>query len=198
MTRSFPVALNLEGKACLVVGSNAEAVERALAWHELDAHVVLVSPQGFSPELAATLARAGLSFEERPCELCDLDGKWLAVLTDRDLSLGRRLAEHALAQRVFFCATDQPQPNGYSHLALARAGVVTFAIGTEGQAPGLARRLREELGRLCAEAGLAAFAVKFAALRERTPPAERRERSSAVMAGVRFRGSLELPPLSDD
>lgn len=124
-----------------------------------------------------------------------LDDKWLAVLTERDLGLGARMASDANARRVFFCATDQPQPNGYSHLALVRAGTVTIAIGTEGRVPALGRRLRQELTRVCERAGLAQFAEKLAALRQALPPAQRQAALMERVQGVHFSGELELPPL---
>jgi siroheme synthase-like protein len=192
MASSFPVALHLDGKPCLVVGQNREAAERALALRDAGAVVVIVSREP-DAELAETLEREAFRVERRAFVPDDLDGKWLAVLTDRDLELGRAMANEAILRRVLFCATDQAQPNSYSHMALARAGLVTVAIGTNGRAPALGRRLREEFSRLFAAANLAAFAARLAALRDATPEQRRREVLGAAVAGVHFEGRLELP-----
>jgi siroheme synthase-like protein len=189
---TYPIALHLAGKACLVVGSNEEAAERARSMSDAGAKVEIVSERpGLG--LTALIAARGLTHHRRQFEPADLDGKWLAVLTDRDLELGRVMAAEADARRVLFCATDQPQDNSYSHMAQTRAGVVTVAISTDGRAPALGRRLREELGRVLLEARLGAFADELAELRERTPPEQRRDVLGKAVAEVRFDGRLRLP-----
>jgi siroheme synthase (precorrin-2 oxidase/ferrochelatase) len=167
----FPVALKLDGRTCLVVGSGEEARARAGALEAAGANVRVA--QGFVPE--------------------DLDGVWLAVLTDRDSSLAERVAREAEARRVFFCAVDQPEVGSYSHVAIARAGPVFAAIGSHGETPALARRLRELLNDLFARAGLAAFAEGLAELRRATPAGERRDVLNAAVRDVRIEGDLVLP-----
>ncbi|MGC4089385.1 MAG: NAD(P)-dependent oxidoreductase [Polyangiaceae bacterium] len=188
---SFPVALDLSNKPCLVVGSGLEACERARALRDVGALVEVVSAAP-SAELGALCRELALPLAERPFTESDLDGKWLAVLVDRDLELGAHMASLCHARRLLFCATDQPQNNSFSHMALARAGLVVAAIGTQGRAPALGRKLREELSRLFDAAGLADFAEKLAQLRDSTPPAERRALLGAALAHVRIDGALKL------
>jgi siroheme synthase-like protein len=189
---SFPVALHLEGKAVLVVGSTEEAAERARSLSDVGAKVEVVSEKpGLG--LSALIGARSLVHHQRGFLPGDLDGKWLAVLTDRDLELGRAMAEAAAARRVLFCATDQPQANSYSHMAQARAGLVTLAISTDGRAPALGRRFREELARVLLESGMARFAEELSELRERTPSEERRDVLSKAVSEVRFDGRLRLP-----
>lgn len=193
MATAFPIALHLEHKACLVIGSNAEAVDRALALLRVGAQVTLITPTALTdPELERAQA-AQLRPLVRAYDDGDLEGQWLAVLTDRDEQLGARIAEQALRARILFCATDQPQPNSYSHMSLTQAGCVTLAISTNGRAPALARRLRMELERVFDAAGLAEFADALAELRERTPPEQRKAVLSAAVAALEFDGELLLP-----
>jgi precorrin-2 dehydrogenase/sirohydrochlorin ferrochelatase len=189
---SFPVALHLEGKSCLVVGGTLEARDRARALHEAGARVEVVAETPCA-ELSLLLKELALQHQRRGFDPADLDGKWLAVLVERDLTLGARMAALCEDRRILFCATDQPQRNSYSHMALARAGVVAVAISTNGRAPALGRRLREEFERLLAESGLAAFAQKLAELRDRTPDQARREVLGAAVSDVRLDGRLVLP-----
>jgi siroheme synthase (precorrin-2 oxidase/ferrochelatase) len=176
MASVFPVGLILKGKRCVVVGDGAEAAQRAAALTEMGAEVLLTH---------------GADFVER-----DLDGAWLAVLVNRDAELAGRVSRAAGERRVFFCAIDQPEFSSFSHLAIARAGDVLVAISTSGKAPALASRLRQELERVFEAAGLAAFAGKLSALRERLPPGERLARLSRAVEHVRF-GALELPRDAD-
>jgi siroheme synthase (precorrin-2 oxidase/ferrochelatase) len=176
VTPAFPVALKLEGRACLVVGTGDEARARAAALGTAGANVRVVSGS-FAPS--------------------DLDGMWLAVLTDRNDELAQRIARAAEERRVFFCAVDQPDAGSYSHLAIARAGPVFAALGTQGEAPALARRLRELIEELFTKAGLGAFAERLAALRKNTPNERRRDVLNSAVDGVRLEGNLVLPNVDD-
>ena len=171
MTPWFPVALKLFGRRCLVVGTGEEADARAAALSEAGADVTRSA--SFQPS--------------------DLDGVWLAVLAPRDLALAQAMDRECEARRIFFAAVDEPSVGSYSHLALARAGTVTAAIGTNGEAPALARRLRELLSDLFARANLADFAERHADLRRATPSSERRDVLGADVRDLRIDGELVVP-----
>jgi precorrin-2 dehydrogenase/sirohydrochlorin ferrochelatase len=187
----FPIALLLTGRACLVVGSGAELTSRTRAL--LDAHarpsVVSTAP---SAEVRALAQSGAIELHEREFVDTDLDDKWLAVLVDADEVLATRMARLAHVARVFFCAVDQPEHNSYAHMAQARAGLLTIAISTAGQAPALGRRLREELERLLAASKMADFVDKLAALRSQTPSPERRRVLGNAVSSVHFTGELKL------
>lgn len=193
MAASFPLALHLDDKPCLVVGADVEARDRARALCDAGARVEVVSETP-CPELLELAAASSVRLVRRAVVPEDLNEKWLVVLVERDLELGARLAALCDERRILFCAVDQPQKNSFSHLALARAGVVTVAIGTNGRAPALGRRLRQELERVFEEAGLAAFAERLGALRDRLPPEKRRAVLGALTSAVRFEGRLKLEP----
>lgn len=192
----LPLALHLKGKACLVVGSGAEALQRARRLARGGARVSVVSTAP-SAELRALAAEGALELRERAPRDADLDGAWFAVLTDRDEALARRLGRAAEARRVWFCSVDQPEHGSASHLAEAHAGSLVLGISTAGRVPALARRLREELTRVFDEAGFADFVERLAELRARLPSAARRDTFSKLLSGLRFAGRLELPELPD-
>lgn len=171
MTFWLPVALKLRGRRCLVVGEGEDADGRARAFAEAGAEVVRAAT--FTPEL--------------------LDGVWLAVLSTRDREQAARMDRECEARRIFFVAVDEPAFGSYSHLALARAGTVTVAVGTNGEAPALARRLRELFDALLSRANLAEFAAQHAALRRGTPASGRREVLGNDVREVRLEGELVLP-----
>src|SRR6202000_1554455 len=98
--------------------------------------------------LRALAASGRVELRERAFDDSDLNDIWLAVLVDNDAALATRIAALAERSQVFFCAVDQPEHNSYAHMAQARAGLLTIAISTAGQAPALGRKLREELERL--------------------------------------------------
>jgi siroheme synthase (precorrin-2 oxidase/ferrochelatase) len=177
MPTAFPIALKLAGTKCLVVGSGGEAELRKNALEAAGAAVVVVE-RDFHPER--------------------LEGVWLAVLTDRDAELAARMARATHERRIFFCAVDQPDYGTYSHLAITRAGPLFAAIGTQGEVPALARRLRELLDELFVRSKLAAFAESLAELRKRTPAERRRQVLNAAVESVRLEGRLVFSEAIED
>jgi siroheme synthase-like protein len=190
MHRGYPLNLILDDRKCVVIGGGRDAAARAGNLLEAGARVLIVGEEptpGLEP-----LSSARLRVEQRALQDEDLDDAWLVVQVSPDAALARRALGLCSARRIFFCAVDQPQISSYSHLALARAGSLTLAIGTEGRAPALGRRLREELSRLLSEANAAEEVERLATLREHTPSAERRETLGQAVAEVHFTGSLRF------
>jgi siroheme synthase-like protein len=189
-SHGYPLNLLLDDRKCVVVGGGAEAAVRAGNLLEAGAQVLIVGEEE-TLGLEA-LASARLRVELRRFEESDLDDAWLVVQVTQDTELARRVGQSCQARRIFFCALDQPENSTYAHLALVRDGSLTVAIGTEGRAPALGRRLREELGRVLSEAGAAEEVERLAALRAATPSTERREALSRAVADVHFTGSLRF------
>jgi siroheme synthase-like protein len=194
MPEVFPVALVLEGRRVVVVGSGSGTSERAAALHAAGADVLVVS-EAPDAKLRALLGVERLRVECRSFRDADLDGAWLAVLADIDPVVAPRVAAAAEERRVFFCAVDQPPYCSFLHQALVRSGDVVVAISTGGHAPALARRLRQELARVFQAARLDEFVASVRALRERTAAAERPEMMRRLMDGLKLEGELVVPPL---
>ncbi|MEZ4224356.1 MAG: NAD(P)-dependent oxidoreductase [Polyangiaceae bacterium] len=197
MTPSFLVGLRLEGRQALVVGSGGDAVERARALLDAGAHVTLCTP-GLDAEVQAFAENADVTVCTGPVPDASIDAAFLTVLVDRDPALAERLGAHAQRHQRLFCAVDQPAENSFHHVAILREGPLSIGIASAGSAPALARRLREELSRVFAAAGLGEFAQRLAALRQRLPPAKRAERLTQLLSELRLSGSLTLPRLDDD
>ncbi len=188
---AFPIALRLAGRRVLVAGGGeAAARAQALAAAGARVHVVAPSPDESLRELSE---RGVIELSAREARAEDVAGNWLVVQATRDEALADRLALACEAERVFFCAVDDPRVGSFSHLAIARAGKVFAAFGSQGEAPALARRLRELFESAFARADLAGFSERLAELRRRTPAAERRAVLGAAVAGVALEGELVLP-----
>jgi siroheme synthase-like protein len=186
----YPINLLLVDRKCVVVGGGAEAALRAGNLLEAGARVLLVGTEP-TPGLER-LASERLRIEPRPFDAADIDDAWLVVQATQDAALAARLGQLCELRRIFFCAVDQPETSSYSHLALVRAGSLTLAIGTDGRAPALGRRLREEFSRVLGEADAAEEVERLAALRAATPSAERREVLTRAVADVHLSGSLRF------
>jgi precorrin-2 dehydrogenase/sirohydrochlorin ferrochelatase len=188
--RGYPLSLILDDRKCVVVGGGTEAAARAGNLLEAGANVLVVGEEP-TPGMDA-LQSERLRIEHRGFEDRDLDEAWLVVQVTQDAALASRVGTLCSERRIFFCALDQPKYNSFAHLALARAGSLTLAIGTEGRAPALGRRLREELARVLAESDAADEVERLATLREATPPHERRDVLSRAVADVHLTGTLRF------
>ena len=140
-TKLLPIALDLTGRACLVVGAGAELEARARSLAELGGVVSVVSERPSEPLLALARDR-GLGVAERAFRESDLDGVWLVVIASDDAAEVEAVSRAAEARRVHYCAVDRPTRGSFSHMALARAGSLVLAVSTAGEAPALSRRLR--------------------------------------------------------
>jgi len=188
---SFFAALNLTGRRCLVVGTGSEAERRVQALLGSGAEVLLVTDSP-TPPLVEYSRQGRLTLAARSFLPQDMQNLWLAILTTRDDDLADEMGKLAEQERVFFCAIDQPSRNSFAHMALAKAGLVTVAISTEGRAPGLGRKLRDELESLFNRANLERFAEKVAAIRTRAAPPERAAEVREAIKHVRILGDLQL------
>jgi siroheme synthase-like protein len=193
VTGAFPVALKLSGRSVLVAGGGEEAALRAEALLAAGARVTIASEA--PGERVEALGRDGrVELVRRAVLPADLDGRWLLVLAERNPTLADELGREAERRALFYCAVDDSRVGSFSHVAIARAGLVFAAVGSQGEAPALARRLRELFDGLFAQAGLADFAERLAELRRVTPPEKRREVLDAAVRGVKLEGHLILPP----
>ena len=197
MTKSFMVALQLAGRRALVVGSGQEAAMRARNLAQAGAEVVVCCSHP-DAEMQALEADGSVQLVRSPVTDELVESAFLTVLVDRNTELQERLGVQTRKLGRAFCAVDQPGHNSFHHVSIQQHGPVSIAISTDGKAPALAKRLREELERMLSEADLASFASQLGALRERMDKSERMRRLTQLVSNLRFSGRLELPDLPDE
>jgi uroporphyrin-III C-methyltransferase/precorrin-2 dehydrogenase/sirohydrochlorin ferrochelatase len=144
----YPIALKLEGRLVLVVGSGPVAESKTKSLLEAGARVRLVAPDaGF------TWIHMRLEIRKRRFRCDDLDDCWL-VVSAATPSVNHDVAAEAHARRVFAIAVDDPSNGSAYGMAVLRRGgrqgrgVLTIGISTDGEAPALAGLVREALDAL--------------------------------------------------
>ena len=124
MNFRYPVFLDISGKKCLVVGDGDEMAAKANALSEAGADVVRVQARDFKPE--------------------DLAGCFLVVTNQADNAEAFRVAE----QRGVLCnAVDDPEHCRFIFGSVHRQGDLTIATSTNGVAPAVSVRVKEQLHR---------------------------------------------------
>jgi uroporphyrin-III C-methyltransferase / precorrin-2 dehydrogenase / sirohydrochlorin ferrochelatase len=140
----FPLFLRLSGKDVLVVGAGAIARRKIEDLLAAGAVVRVVAPE-HEPEVARLAGEGKIALVSRRFTPADLAGAWLVIAATDDAAVQAEVSRTAEDARVFAVAVDDP-PNGSAISAsVLRRGPVTAAISTSGEAPALARLLREVL-----------------------------------------------------
>jgi siroheme synthase (precorrin-2 oxidase/ferrochelatase) len=172
---ALAVSLQLRGRSALVIGEGSGADERASRLGAAGAAVRQVAPAEYRTDMC--------------------DSVFLVAAQSGDQELDRRIALDARAAGALGYAHDQPEVSDFAFPALARRGPLTVAISTDGVAPALARRLREELERAldAAGPGLDSLLADLELARAEAPPsAERAGRLSRLAARLRLLGRFDI------
>jgi siroheme synthase-like protein len=170
----LPLFLDLSGKDVVVVGAGAVATRKVADLVAAGAKVRVVAPR-MTDELTAANAAGSITVEPRGFEERDVEGAWLVIASTDDAAVQKSVATACERARVFCVAVDDP-PNASAYGgAIVRRGPVTIAISTSGEAPALARLLREVLEQALPDEGFvdAARALREKWKSEKTPMASR-------------------------
>jgi len=142
--RCYPIALDLQDRACLVAGGGSLAAEKALGLHEAGARVMVVDPEP-SPLLRYLDVAGTIVLRTRAYEPSDLDGIYLAFGASEDRTLNARVAIDGRDRGVLVNAVDDIPNCDFFAVSIVRRGDLQIAISTGGASPAFARWMREYL-----------------------------------------------------
>ncbi|QCG49698.1 siroheme synthase CysG [Aeromonas schubertii] len=172
----FPLFCQLEHKPVLLVGGGEVAERKARLLLDAGACLTLVAPE-VEPALAALAEEGALTWRAEPFAPVHLEGMWLVVAATDRREVNALVYQSANARRLFCNVVDDPKRSSFIMPSIIDRSPLMVAISSGGQAPVLARLLREKLeamlpqhlGKLAAFAGSLRGRVKarFAGLTER-------------------------------
>ncbi|MGH8975896.1 MAG: precorrin-2 dehydrogenase/sirohydrochlorin ferrochelatase family protein [Acidimicrobiia bacterium] len=135
MAFGYPVALELAGRRCVVVGTGPVAEEKVKGLLDAGASVAVIAPAAY---------RRG-----------DLAGAFLVIAASGDPGVNRAVFAEAEDERVLCNAVDDVDHCHFAAPSVLRRGDLVVAISTGGRSPALAKRLRADLAeRLGPELGV--------------------------------------------
>jgi precorrin-2 dehydrogenase/sirohydrochlorin ferrochelatase len=140
----YPIALDLRGKRCLVVGGGLIADGKLDALLLSDAQVQVVSPV-VGPRIADLAAQGRIALALREYRAGDLDGVYLAIAATDDRAVNAVIAAEARAREILVNAVDDPPNCDFYAVAIVRRGALQVSISTNGLSPAFARWMREQL-----------------------------------------------------
>jgi precorrin-2 dehydrogenase/sirohydrochlorin ferrochelatase len=159
MNRHYPAFLDLAGKNVLLVGGGMVALQKAIALGEAGARITAVALQAH-PDLRNVPGVVRVF--KRASRAADVGrgpkAPWLVVAATDDEKANAAVAKACAKARVWVNVVDRPALCSFIVPAVARQGLVTFAVSTGGASPALAKFLAGRLGK--------AFGPEVAALAE--------------------------------
>ena len=120
------------------VGAGPVAASKALPLIDEGADLVVVAPEAVDEIRAAACV-----WHQRPYRPDDVDGAVLAIAATGVREIDDRVARDAAASATFCVRVDGRGTAAFP--ALVRRGPLLLTVSTSGQAPALARRVRERL-----------------------------------------------------
>ena len=193
----FQVSVDLDGRQCMVIGGDDEAVEKVNRLLDAGAKVTVVHPT-LHVDLRKLTASGKIIHRGRTFRATDTQGVVLIlnVLKD-DQALAQSLFDLSKAERFLVWSIDQVSYSTIMMPALVARGPLRMAISTSGASPALAGTLRQNLEGLFDEE-FDQFLDWLGALRQELKKTEasdlrRRERLLEAVKGFQVNGSLAYP-----
>ncbi|RBO54481.1 uroporphyrinogen-III C-methyltransferase [Rhodovulum sp. BSW8] len=140
----FPIFLRTEGARIVVSGGGETALAKLRLLLKTEARIAVHAAEA-DPKILDWQAEGRLSWVARPVEAADLDGARLVYAATDDAAEDARVAGLARAAGVLFNIVDNRADSAFITPALVDRAPVVVAIGTEGAAPVLARRIKAGL-----------------------------------------------------
>jgi precorrin-2 dehydrogenase/sirohydrochlorin ferrochelatase len=141
--RYYMACLDLEGRACLVVGGGTVAIEKVRGLLDCGARVTVVAPR-----IADELRELDVVLVERDYRTSDLDERFLVVAATSLTSLNVRVYEEADARSLLCNVVDVPELCSFILPAVLRRDPIAIAVSTGGASPALAQRIRDDVAQL--------------------------------------------------
>jgi uroporphyrin-III C-methyltransferase/precorrin-2 dehydrogenase/sirohydrochlorin ferrochelatase len=158
--RFFPIFLDLDQATVLVLGGGEQAAQKLRLLQKTPARLVVMTGAACA-EIEQLAATGRIELVRRPFRPRDLDGVRLVVAAVDDDALLASVASAARAMNVPLNVVDRQDLSSFITPSIVDRDPLVVAIGTEGTAPVLARRIKAMLEPLL-PAGLGRLA-RFAA-----------------------------------
>ena len=140
----YPICLDLEARACVVVGGGRVAERKVLGLLSCKAQVSVISP-ALTEELQLQHVSGDIEWIDREFRQGDLAQAFLVIAATDDEETQKRVYEEADANNLLLNVADVPQRCNFILPASAKQGDLTISVSTAGKSPALARKIRMEL-----------------------------------------------------
>lgn len=143
----YPVALNVRGRRCVVVGGGSVGVRKAAALLASGADVTVVAPEA-SPALQAMAEDGRVIHYAESFSPAHLEEAFLVIAATDRSEVNQAVAHAARARGVLLnLAADSADTEGgdFAAMAAVRRGDLILGVTTGGAGPALAARIKQDL-----------------------------------------------------
>lgn len=158
--RYFPLFVDMKGQSVLVVGGGEAAAQKVRLIAKTPAAITVLTDNPI-PELVALAKDGRIILHKRSFETDDVEGQRLVYAATGNTKTDIHVAETATVRGIAVNVVDVQEHCSFLTPSIVDRAPLTIAIGTEGTAPVLARRIRRQIeallpnriGNLAARAG---------------------------------------------
>jgi precorrin-2 dehydrogenase/sirohydrochlorin ferrochelatase len=144
MTSFYPLHVRIEGKKCLVVGGGKTAERKVSTLLRYGGKVVLVSPDA-TGYIKSKSNQKRIVWRRRRFRLSDLHGAFLVFAATGSGDLNGKIGREATKRSILFNLADNPEACDFISPSLVERGHLTLSIATDGLAPLLSKKIRQDL-----------------------------------------------------
>ena len=142
--RFLPVALDVRGKSCLVVGGGGVGTRKVLTLIRAGAAVTVVSPT-VTGELAGQIETGRVDWVKDAFREEHARGVYLVVAATDDETLNAEIVRHGAACGMLVCDASSAERSQVIFGALLETDDATIAVFTGGRDPAQARQTRDRI-----------------------------------------------------
>jgi precorrin-2 dehydrogenase / sirohydrochlorin ferrochelatase len=169
MAFAYPVSLEVAGRRCVVIGSDAVRAGKVEGLVAAGADHIVVLAREPAARLRELADLGGVTVEDRQWEPQDLDGAFLVVASAENRDEGADIAREAHARGALVNVMDDVEYCDWAAPSVVRRGELVLAVSTGGASPALAKALRRRLGSEFGEEWVEVLAV-LRRIRDETNP----------------------------
>ena len=142
--RYYPIQLDIQGRACLVVGGGAVGTRKVGTLIKCGAKVKVVSTE-VSPQIEQWAADGLIELHVRDYQPADIDGMVLVMGATDDEKLNHQISRESQAKQIPCNIADRPEECSFILPSIVERGDLIITISTSGKSPALAKFLRKSL-----------------------------------------------------
>lgn len=143
----FPLALDVTGKNCIVIGAGKVGWQKAEKLMSYGAAVSIIAREVRSPEIAHQISQRGIRFLGNEYEKSLLQGALLVFAATNDTHLNARIRRDAEAMGILVNVADDREKCRFISTAVIEQEGLQISIATHGKSSLRSRRTRQFLER---------------------------------------------------
>ncbi|MCH7521934.1 MAG: uroporphyrinogen-III C-methyltransferase, partial [Candidatus Marinimicrobia bacterium] len=144
MNTLFPIFLKLDGQPCLVVGGGQVAQGKIEGLLQCHARITVIAQEA-NQTIQALANAQKIDLLERPYEAGDVNGQVLVVAATDHQPTNRLVYQEARRVNIPVNVVDDPPLCSFYYPAVYQEGELKIAISTNGQAPVMAKLIRDDI-----------------------------------------------------